>query len=55
MVTESTSYLFLAAIATAEAIRSVSTVGTENLAVGLTIITSMARKCKCISHDALSG
>ena len=55
MVTESTSYLFLAAIALAEATESVSTMGTENLAVGLTIITSMAGKCKCISHDAFSG
>ena len=54
MVTESTSYFFVATIALAEATEFVSTMGTENLAVCLTIITSMARKCECISHDAFS-
>ena len=51
MVTESTS--LFATIGLAKAIESVST-STEVATVSLTVITSMARKCECISHDALS-
>ena len=51
MVTESAS--LFATIGLAKAIEFVSS-ATEVATVSLTVITSMARKCECISHDALS-
>ena len=50
MVTESAS--LFATIGLAKAIEFVSS-ATEVATVSLTVITSMARKCECISHDAL--
>ena len=50
-MTESAS--LFATIGLAKAIEFVSS-ATEVATVSLTVITSMARKCECISHDALS-